>query len=76
MEQAAKFLFKFDDFISEERWNEQFDLPFDMYLNDIADSNMRIFMGKGNANDYKVTDHRKPRTEVKIISPYDDFEMS
>lgn len=40
-----------------------------MYLNEVADANMRIFMGKGFASDYKVTDHRRPMTEVRKVYP-------
>lgn len=76
VEQAAKLLFRYDDFVTEERWNEEFDLPFEMYLSQVSDSNMRIFMGKGFASDYKITDHRVPRTEVKNLYPNDDIEMA
>lgn len=40
-----------------------------MYLSEVADANMRIFMGKGFAVDYKVTDARRPVTEVRKVWP-------
>jgi hypothetical protein len=32
VEQAAKLLFKYEDFVTEARWNESFDLPMEMYI--------------------------------------------
>lgn len=40
-----------------------------MYLNEVADANMRLFMGKGFADDYKISDHRRPMTEVRKVHP-------
>jgi len=62
-------LYRYDDFIDEERWNATFKLPFQLYLNEVADANMRIFMGKGFAEDYKITDHRRPMTTVRRVHP-------
>ena len=69
VEQAAKLLFRYDDYITESRWNEDFDLPMEMFVAQVADANMRIFMGKGFANDYKLTDHRRPMTEIRKVFP-------
>ena len=32
VESAAKLLFRYDDYITEERWNQHFDLSFEMFL--------------------------------------------
>ena len=56
---------KFKSFINEESWNERFDLPLELFLEDVADTNMRIFMGMARGNDYKVEDSRPPRTMVR-----------
>jgi hypothetical protein len=32
VEQAAKLLFRYDDYITESRWNEDFDLPMEMFV--------------------------------------------
>ena len=50
IQKAATLLGRnYTDFINEERWNEQFDLQWDLFLEQVADTNMRIFMGKGTA---------------------------
>jgi hypothetical protein len=36
---------KFENFVDEERWNEQFEVKLEMYLTQVASTNMRIFMG-------------------------------
>ena len=36
----------FDEYISEQSWNENFDVKFDIYLEKYASSNMRLFMGQ------------------------------
>ena len=72
VEQAAKLLFRYEDYVTEARWNEAFDLPMEMYLAQVADANMRIFLGKGFPNDYKLTDHRRPMTEIRKVFPNPD----
>jgi hypothetical protein len=74
VELAAKLLFRYEDFITEARWNEAFDLPMEMFIAQVADANMRIFMGKGFANDYKLTDHRRPMTEIRKVFPNPEAE--
>jgi hypothetical protein len=32
VEHAAKLLFRYDDYITESRWNEDFDLPMEMFV--------------------------------------------
>jgi hypothetical protein len=72
--EAQKLLFKYDDFVTEERWNQNFELSLEMFLNQVADTNMRIFMGKGFPNDYKITEHRRPMTEIRKVHPNPDVE--
>ena len=38
--------------VTEESWNERFDLKLDMFLEQVADTNMRIFMGMQKDSDY------------------------
>jgi len=71
--QAARYLENFNDFINEESWNNRFDLPLDMFLEDVADANMRIFMGKGKEEDFKMNDHRIPRTKVRANPDYSNM---
>jgi hypothetical protein len=42
---CVQLMDKFENFIDEERWNEQFEVKLDMYLTQVASVNMRIFMG-------------------------------
>ena len=66
----------FKDFASEERWNERFDLPLHLYLHQVADTNMRLFMGMPFEEDYQVTDHRMPKTHVRTAKMIrDDIEI-
>jgi len=78
IQKAATLLGRnYADFINEERWNEQFELPWELFIEQVADTNMRIFMGKGTAKDFKLNDHRRPRTEVRKVHPRGtDIEMS
>ena len=36
-----------------------------MFLEEVADTNMRIFLGMGRGNDFKLEDHRAPKTKVR-----------
>jgi hypothetical protein len=36
-----------------------------MFIEEVSDTNMRIFMGMAKGNDYKMEDHRMPRTRVR-----------
>lgn len=39
----------FNAFINEMEWNSRFDLKMDMFLSQVADANLRIFMGMPTA---------------------------
>ena len=39
------------DFIKDESWNRRFDMPMGMYLEQVADTNMRLFLGMGTEED-------------------------
>ena len=41
----------YKDFITEESWNERFDLPLALFLEQQADTNMRIFLGMATDED-------------------------
>ena len=58
-------LIYYKDYVTEESWNERFDLPMDLFLVQVADTNMRIFMDKATEEDKQVQDSRVPRTTVK-----------
>jgi len=58
-------LIYYKDYVTEESWNERFDLPMDLFLVQVADTNMRIFMDKATDEDRQVHDSRVPRTTVK-----------
>lgn len=45
IKECTRFLVHFKDFITEESWNERFDLPMALFLEQVADTNMRIFLG-------------------------------
>ena len=53
------------DFITEESWKERFDLPLPLYLEQVADTNMRIFMEMATDEDKQVNEHRVPKTKVR-----------
>ena len=65
IKECSRYLEKFKSYIDEEKWNARFDLPLEMFLEEVADTNMRIFMGMARGNDYKVEDPRAPRTKVR-----------
>ena len=44
-------LIYYKDYVTEESWNERFDLPMDLFLVQVADTNMRIFMDKATDED-------------------------
>ena len=63
-------LIYYKDYVTEESWNERFDLPMDLFLLQVADTNMRIFMDKATEEDKQVQDSRVPRTTVKKPGPH------
>ena len=44
-------LIYYKEYVTEESWNERFDLPMDLFLQQVADTNMRIFMDRANEED-------------------------
>ena len=68
---CTKMLIHFKDFVSEESWNARFDLPLALFLEQIADTNMRIFLGMATEDDKRVHEHRVPKTKVRRANPTD-----
>jgi len=66
-------LIHFKDFVNEETWNERFDLPLALYLQQVADTNMRIFLGMPTEEDKQVHQHRVPKTKVRRLNPADQM---
>ena len=62
---CTKFLIHNKEFVNEESWSERFDLPLPLYLEQVADTNMRIFMGMPTDEDKQVSEHRVPKLKVK-----------
>lgn len=46
-------LINFDDFITSESWNERFSIPLEVYIEQAADANLKIFMGMYTKDDMK-----------------------
>ena len=44
LKDILKYLDKFDHFINEETWKDRFDTPLNVYLEQYADPNLKIFM--------------------------------
>ena len=65
IKECTKFLIHFKDFINEESWNARFDLPYANYLEQVADTNMRIFLGKATEQDKQIQQTRVPKTKVR-----------
>lgn len=38
-------LLNFDDFVTSESWNNRFYIPLEVYIEQAADVNLKIFMG-------------------------------
>jgi len=51
VETCAKLLTSFDSWITKAKWDSQFDVKMDMYLDQVASASMRIFMGHPRASD-------------------------
>lgn len=49
----------FSNFVDSEKWDEQFDMSLNMYLEQVASANMRIFMGMPKPTDLLVTESKK-----------------
>ena len=48
---CTKYLIYNKVFVNEESWAERFDLPLPLYLEQVADTNMRIFMSMATEED-------------------------
>ena len=51
---CAKYLIYNKVFVTEETWGEKFDLPLPLYLEQVADTNMRIFMNMATEEDKQI----------------------
>ena len=65
---CTKFLIHSKEFVTEESWGERFDLPLPLYLEQVADTNMRIFMGMPTEEDKQVSEHRVPKLKVRRVA--------
>lgn len=73
--ECVNMLNDFEDFVTQERWNEQFNCSLNMYLDNQASVNMRIFMGMAKAKDLQIKNANKKR-QVKPDSQADLGEQS
>ena len=64
IKECTRFLIHFKEFLTEESWNARYDLPLALFLTQVADTNMRIFLGMANEEDKQVHDTRVPKTKV------------
>ena len=71
LQETCRVLINFKNWVTEESWNERFDLQMDMFLEQVADTNMRIFMGMSNDADRQMSGNRVPRTRL-VRSMNDD----
>ena len=62
---CTNFLIHNKEFVTEQSWNERFDLPLALFLEQVADTNMRIFMGMPTDEDKQVSEHRQPKLKVR-----------
>ena len=62
---CVNFLNEFTDFVTEERWNESFEMSLQTWLETEASCNLRIFMGMPKANDLLV----KSKYQKKRVKP-------
>ena len=44
LREVEDYLEKFDNFITEDAWKERFEVPLNVYIDQIADPNLKIFM--------------------------------
>ena len=67
LQDICRLLMNYQDWVTEETWNARFDLQMDMYLEQVADTNMRIFMGMQTEADMQTQKSRVART--RLIKP-------
>ena len=65
IKECTRFLIHFKDYLTEESWNERYDLPLALFLTQVADTNMRIFLGMATEEDKKPRETRLPKTKVR-----------
>lgn len=51
---CVQMLGSFETFVTDETWNDQFELRLDTYLEQVASVNMRIFMGMPKPTDLQI----------------------
>ena len=51
--ECIKMLQEYGNFVEAETWNERFSVTLEMFLEQVADANLRIFMGMPTAEDLK-----------------------
>jgi hypothetical protein len=62
---CVNLLNEFEDFVTEERWNEQFNMSLNMWLEMEASTNMRIFMNMPKAADLLVKKSFQRKRKIK-----------
>lgn len=65
IKEGTKIMVHFKQFINESTWNESFDVPWEEYLENVIDTNMRIFMGQAKDEDKHVHGIRNPKPRVR-----------
>ena len=60
LQDVLKFFDRFEDFITEEKWRERFDVTLPVYLDKFADPNLRVFMDMGDKTVMNTNSPLKP----------------
>lgn len=55
IKECAKYLIYNKVYVNETTWSVRFDLPLPLYLEQVADTNMRIFMNMATDEDKQVS---------------------
>lgn len=66
IKECTRLCIMFKEFINEESWGARFDLPLALFLEQVADTNMRIFLGMATDEDKQVLQVRVPKTKVRM----------
>ena len=51
IKECTRMLIYYKDYVTAETWAERFDLPLDLFLQQVADTNLRIFMEMATEED-------------------------
>ena len=51
IKQCTRMLIHHKDYVKGETWNKRFDMPMALYLEQVADTNMRLFLGMATEDD-------------------------